>query len=57
MKLRDLMTVVFVDLVIYDGEQSELHRGSYKDVPESLLDREVVVVLAGRTGMLEVVIK
>lgn len=60
MKLRDIMELVFEDVIIYVetriGEYEELYRGSYRDVPKNLLDRTVLIVGAGglRERVLEI---
>ena len=60
MKLRDIMELVFEDVIIYVetriGVYEELYRGGYRDVPENLLDRTVLIVGAGglRERVLEI---
>lgn len=58
MKLRELMTVIVEDVVIYTevGEHTfnDIYSGRYRDVPQELLDREVRVVGVGHKNKLEI---
>ncbi len=58
MKLRELMTVIVEDVVIYTevGEHtfSDIYSGRYRNVPQELLDREVRVVGVGHKNKLEI---
>ena len=48
MKLRELMSVVYENVNVYkevsNNEFQDLYKGSYRDVPEGLLDRTVIAV-------------
>lgn len=58
MKLRELMTVIVDDVIIYtevgDGIYNDIYSGRYRDVPQELLEREVRLVGVGRRKKLDI---
>ena len=56
MKIRDIKTVDNVCIYSGDGEPDymELYRGSFSQMPEELLDREIMLIGAVKKGLLDI---